>query len=161
MINEKYAKQFCKDDISKIENYNLAINDKTQVWECHHRVEILPCGRFSRNDLKKFNLYYARPANELVFLTPSEHRKLHFKGKKISEETRRKMSESRKGKRFNHSEETKRKIAEYRKGKKHSEETKRKMSESLKGIKQSDEKKKKTSEAIKLWWQKRKQLCES
>ena len=29
MINEKYAKQFCKDDISKIENYNLAINDKT------------------------------------------------------------------------------------------------------------------------------------
>lgn len=29
MINETYAKRFCKDDISLIENYELAINDKT------------------------------------------------------------------------------------------------------------------------------------
>lgn len=130
MINEKCAKRFCKEDISKIENYELAINDKSQMWECHHKAEILPCGRFSRNDLKKFNLYWNRPANELVFLTPSEHRKLHLKGKKFSEETRRKMSESRKGKNT------------WMKGTYRSEETKRKISESLKGKKRGPYKKK-------------------
>ena len=60
------------------------------------------------------------------------------KGKHPSEETRRKLSESLKGK--HHSEETKRKMSESRKGrpspnkgKTMSEETKKKISESLKG----------------------------
>ena len=77
MINEKYAKKFCCEDLSLIENYELAINDTTQTWDCHHRGEVLPCGRFSRADLKKFGLYYNRPAAELIFLTKSEHKKLH------------------------------------------------------------------------------------
>ena len=55
----------------------------------------------------------------------------HLKGKPKSEETKRKLSESMKGNAL--SEETKRKMSEPRKGKHHSEETKRKMSESLKG----------------------------
>lgn len=35
MINEKNAKSFCKDDLSLIENYDLAIADTTQTWICH------------------------------------------------------------------------------------------------------------------------------
>ena len=80
MINEYYAKKFCCEDISLIENYDKAIADTTQTWDCHHRGEILPCGRFSVSDLKKFELYFNRPASELIFLTRSEHRRLHLKG---------------------------------------------------------------------------------
>ena len=80
MINEKYAKKYCCEDISNIENYELAINDQTQTWDCHHRGEVLPCGRFSPNDLNKFGLYFNRPASELIFLTKAEHTCMHFKG---------------------------------------------------------------------------------
>lgn len=37
MICEHTVKKFCKDDISKIENYELAINDSS-MWHCHHRL---------------------------------------------------------------------------------------------------------------------------
>lgn len=98
MINEQNCNAFCIEDISKIDNYEQAVNDKTQTWECHHRAEILPCGRFSAEDLKKFGLYYHRPANELIFLTKSDHTRLHFTGKTWSEESRAKLSETRKAK---------------------------------------------------------------
>lgn len=52
-------------------------------------------------------------------------------GYKLSEETKRKISEAQKGKRP--SDETRRKLSESHKGHKHSEETKRKMSETQKG----------------------------
>ena len=56
--------------------------------------------------------------SNLVYLTRSEHSKIHNKiGKKLSEETKRKMSETQKGKIL--SEETKRKISEANKGEKH------------------------------------------
>jgi hypothetical protein len=68
-----------------------------------------------------------------------------------SEETKRKISESKKGK--THSEESKRKISETHKGKTHSEESKRKISESRKGqglgILLSEETKRKISESNK------------
>ena len=79
---------------------------------------------------------------------------------KMSEESKRKMSEAKKGK--THSEETKRKMSETQKGenshnydKKHSEETKRKISEANRGNKNtlghklSEEHKRKVSEAQK------------
>ena len=69
------------------------------------------------------------------------------KGKKPSEGTKKKLSESLKGRK--HSDETKKKISEYRKGKKLSDETKKKMSEYRKGKKLSDETKKKISESLK------------
>ena len=53
------------------------------------------------------------------------------KGKVLSDETKRKISEVQKGKVF--SDETKRKMSEVKKGKHPSEETRRKMSEALKG----------------------------
>ena len=37
MICEHYARKFCCEDISLIENYALAVADTTQTWDCHHR----------------------------------------------------------------------------------------------------------------------------
>jgi group I intron endonuclease len=72
------------------------------------------------------------------------------KGKIMSEDVRRKISESKTGKTF--TEERKRNMSEARKGKPHSEEHRQKISESHKGITPSDETRKKLSEARKLWW---------
>lgn len=122
MIKINNAKKFCKDDISLIENYDKAINDKTQTWQCHHKAEILPCGRFSSIDLIKFDLYFNRPASELIFLTEFNHKSLHHTGKKVnvSEETRKKLSEANKGripwnKGKHHTQDVKIKISEYSK----------------------------------------------
>ena len=141
MISEESAKSYCKDDISLIENYDKAIADTIQVWHCHHRRETI----YSRSGLIEIGEYYNRPAEELIFLTPNEHNRLHHLDKYPSEETRKKMSESRKGEKCyifgkHHSEETRKKMSESRKGKTpwmkgkhHSEESRKKMSESKKG----------------------------
>ena len=86
-----------------------------------------------------------------------------MKGKKTSEETRRKQSEAMKGKNKGKSpsEETRRKLSEAMKGENHplygkspSEETRRKQSEAMKGKKHSEETRRKRSEANngKKWW---------
>ena len=31
--------KICCEDISLIENYESAISDKTEMWDCHHRLE--------------------------------------------------------------------------------------------------------------------------
>ena len=69
------------------------------------------------------------------------------KGKKRSDETRRKLSEAHKGNRP--SEETRQKMSETRKGKKHSEEWAKKISEAQKGRKLSEEHRRKLSESHK------------
>ena len=157
MISEYYAKSYCKEDISLIENYDKAIADTTQLWHCHHRRETI----YSRSGLIEIGEYYNRPACELIFLTPNEHHRLHTLGKNLSEEIRKKMSESLKGRTF--SAETRKKISEKLKGEKcyifgkhHSEETRKKISESNKGEKNpffgkslSEETRKKLSEAHK------------
>lgn len=121
MIDIKRLKRYCKDDISLIENYDKAIADKTQTWECHHRRETI----YSAKDLIEIGEYYKRPAIELILLTKAEHTSLHFKGRK----------------------QTKNQI--------------QKRTNSHKGTKRSEETKCKMAEARKLYWQKRKQLCES
>lgn len=65
------------------------------------------------------------------------------KGRKHSEESKRKMSEAQK----NRSDETRRKISEGQKGRKHSEKSKKKMSESSKNKCHSEETKLKISKA--------------
>ena len=97
MINEKAVSKYCRDDLSKIENYEKAIADTTQTWVCHHRLELTLDGEpaLTRKQLKMHDMYYHRPYYELIFLTDAEHRKLHMH---MSEETKRKMSESMKDK---------------------------------------------------------------
>ena len=81
----------------------------------------------------------------LVYLTHSEHAKLHNKGKVLSNEAKIKMSIAHK--RENLSEETIRKMSDSQKGKKLSEETRRKMSDSRKRENLSEETRRKLSEA--------------
>ena len=120
MIDKKRAIKYCKDDISLIENYDKAIADKTQVWDCHHRRETI----YSAKELIEIGEYYNRPACELIFLTPFDHRRLHKLGKHHSAETRKKMSEANKGEKCyifgkHLSEETRKKMSEANKGKNH------------------------------------------
>lgn len=166
MISKYLAmgRKICRDDLSKIENYDKAIADTTQKWHCHHRLEThrytdRTRTKWERREkdissemLKMFGVYYHRPAEELIFLLPDEHIRLHHKGKIVSEETRRKDSEAHKGKKA--SEETKQKMSEtmkgnkYRAGKKSSDETKRKISEAMKGRQFSEETRRKLSKAL-------------
>jgi len=103
MINEKMAKRFCREDISLIENYQEAVNDTTQTWHCHHRDEIQPDGTVLHiNDLMLKGEYFHIPASKLIFLTKKDHHNLHNKanwtGRKHSDESCKKISESHKGK---------------------------------------------------------------
>ena len=115
-IFEKYCK-----DYENIENYEKAKADNFVGWCCHHRKGVY----IQTEELQALGMYYNRPASELIFLTVSEHRKLH----KFSEETKNKMSEAHKG--HTVSEETRKKISEAMKNM--SEEHKNKISEATKG----------------------------
>ena len=138
MISEKNVNKMCRDDISLIENYDKAVADETRVWHCHHRRESI----YSRKDLIEIGEYYNRPACELIFLTSEDHVSLHHKGKastkgkhwKMSEETKRKISLAKNGRKLGPmSEEAKRKHSEALKGKKFTEERKRNISLAKKG----------------------------
>ena len=158
-INSAYA--YCSEDITKIENYEKAVADTTQTWHCHHRAEILPCGKFSRDDLINHHLYYQRPANELIFLTKAEHIRLHRYGIKLSTQQREYISiKTKEGMKSvpkeklqhmlgrtgmlnpnfgrHHTEETKKKISEAGKGRKQSTYTKTKRANSNRGKKRSE-----------------------
>lgn len=164
MINERQAHKFCRDDISKIENYDKAIADTSHTWVIHHRLELTLDGEFalSREQLKMHDMYYNRPYYELIFLTRAEHIRIHNYGQSgetrkkrvntlighiVTEDTCRKLSESAKkrvgdkngmyGKHL--SEESRRKISEANKGK-------------LKGRPKSIEHRRKISEAAKRRW---------
>ena len=160
-----------------IENYERAIFDTTQTWQCHHRLETHNSDgerrlvELSSAELIALNMYYDRPPEELVFISKSEHIRLHnlskerrrrisesLKGRIVSEEWKNKISESLKGhpspnKGKKLSGEHRKKLSEAHKGKqgywegKHiSEETKNKLSEYNKGKKLSEETKQKMSE---------------
>ena len=130
-------KKYCKD-FEKIENYQKAKKDNFVGWHCHHRLEThTPDGKrrevdIPMEELKALGMYYNRPAEELIFLAESEHN-AYNRGKRRSEETRRRMSEARRKMSKPKSEETRRKMAEAHKGKPKSEEHKKKLSESAKG----------------------------
>ena len=147
MISIEKVKKFCKD-YTKIENYEAAVKDTSQTWVCHHILgEIL-----TREQLLNHDFYYDIPPCMLKFVTRGEHNRLHNAGKHHSEEHRRKISESHKGRTF--SEEHRRKISEANKGRTSprkgvtlSEETRRKMSEAHQNI--SDDTRRKMSESHK------------
>lgn len=120
MIHLRNVKRFCKE-FENIENYSEAVSSQ-EMWDCHHRNEIDM--NLSRQELIDRDMYYNRPACELIFLTHEAHNSLHHKGKKYrlgaihSIETKKKISDAQKGEN-NHMY-----------GKHHSIESKKKMSDS-------------------------------
>ena len=141
MINKRRAHEYCRDDISKIENYDKAIADDTQTWHLHHRLEFTLDGEFAltTEQLKMHDMYYNRPYYELIFLTPDEHMRLHMKGKCLPDDIKQRISNKLKGLKHGpmseehrrHLSESKKGIIPWNKGKKciYSEETRRKMGE--------------------------------
>ena len=89
ICNKKTYLSFCNPlEYELIENYDLAKLDNFIGWDCHHRLELHPDGslRFSKTSLQELDLYYNRPARELIFLTHSEHAKLHGLSRKKNNE---------------------------------------------------------------------------
>lgn len=80
MISKRNVIEFCGQDISLIENYELAFNSN-DMWDCHHRLEELG---FSKKDLVYLGLYYKVPADELIFLSHKDHTTLHMNGNKYA-----------------------------------------------------------------------------
>lgn len=92
MINEIQAYAFCVEDIKLIENYKEALNDPNETWVCHHKLGIGGDYCNSVDELKLMNLYFHRPAKELVFMKRHDHQVLH--GSNRSEKTKKKLSEN-------------------------------------------------------------------
>lgn len=94
MINKYKIKTYCRDNISKIKNYDKAIADKENMWECHHINELT----YTKKELIKMNMYYNRPADEFIFLTKKEHKKIHTEMCVGEKERKQKINESMSGK---------------------------------------------------------------
>ena len=99
---EPYSDCYCRHP-ELIENYDKAISDTTQTWDIHHRLECC----FTKTVMEEMNLYYDVEPEALIFLTRAEHVKIDSyrkrsglarKGRKCSDDTRKKLSESHKGK---------------------------------------------------------------
>lgn len=75
----KNAKMYCKDDLSKIENFDKSSANNFVGWQVHHRLETNLEGEVvvTADTLKRLGMYFDRPYFELIFLTVSDHRKLH------------------------------------------------------------------------------------
>ena len=95
---------FAPGELSKIENYLHAVADNFIGWVIHHRLELNDDGTINkpRETLILENLYYCRPADELIFLTKSDHCKLHIKASrssrqsvKTSDSTKQKQSKAK------------------------------------------------------------------
>lgn len=151
--------RYCCEDISLIENYYQAL-ESNETFDVHHRLELDTGVYISSKELMDRNMYYNRPASELILLPHSVHTKMHAMfgflnrneniskarmGHKTSYETRQKIKNSRLlhnskltedewKKEYYCSEETKRKLSESNKGKKHrpiSKEARKKISEKM------------------------------
>ena len=109
-------KRYCSEELSNIENYQEAL-ESPELYDLHHKLGLI----YSKNELLENGLYYNRPAAELIFLSHTEHAKLHSINRVVSEETRQKISIGNKGK------------STWIKDTHRSEETKSKISNSLKG----------------------------
>ncbi|MCQ2087809.1 MAG: hypothetical protein MJZ37_07090 [Bacilli bacterium] len=108
----KNAKKFCRYDVSLIEGYEEALNDPNEKYSVHHVLEY----KYRTDELEAMNMYEGVHPDFLIWMPFSLHHNnsaLHIsrrhagrnetpwnKGKTgvYSEETRKKMGESHKGK---------------------------------------------------------------
>lgn len=110
--------EYACTNIELVENYELAKADNFKGWICHHRLETHNSDGEKRlvpikmEELKALGMYYDRPPEELIFLRTSEHSRMHALMQVRYEETKEKISTTKKGK------------PSWNKGKKHSEEHK-------------------------------------
>ena len=71
---------FTKEHIYK---RDLKEEDLTpEEWDLHHRFEIDSFYTLSVQELKALDLYFNRPADELIYLRHNEHAALHNKYRK-------------------------------------------------------------------------------
>ena len=81
MDDKRHFESYCDGDYTKIENYDKAAADNFKGWCCHHRLGLIATGgvcNVTTQDLKDWGIYYNRPADELIFLRVSKHRRLHM-----------------------------------------------------------------------------------
>ena len=95
----KHCKYLCCEDLSLVEGYAEAIAD-SKMWHCHHR-KSLELG-LSQKELKAAGMYFHVPAKDLIFISQSQHSKLHspfniaFKGGHHTDEAKIKIGEASK-----------------------------------------------------------------
>lgn len=82
--NNKSMFAYCiSEEIEEIENYKVAKENDFKGWCIHHRLETHNSDGEKRivnltvKELKELGMYFNRPAKEIIFLTRSEHLKLH------------------------------------------------------------------------------------
>ena len=134
-----YYKRYYCSDIENVENYEKVKKDNFKGWHCHHRLETHNSDGERRlvditaSELKALGMYYNRPPEELIFLATRDHSSLHNKGKHPNEETRKKLKGHKNFLGKKHSDETKKKMSEAKKGKPKSNEAKKRMRSAKKG----------------------------
>lgn len=122
-----------------IENYELAKADNFKGWVLHHRLEFDLEGNevHTPETLNRLGMYYNRPYFELIYLTRSEHNRIHRLNKKLSLDTKNKLSKAHIGK------------STWNKDKELSQEHKDKISNTLRGRKLPQEHRDNVSKALK------------
>lgn len=71
------------EEQKEVENYELAKADNFVGWDRHHRLEthnsdgVKRLVSISTEELIALDMYYDRPASELIWLKKTEHKKLH------------------------------------------------------------------------------------
>ena len=105
--SRRRLQSFCCEPIENIENFEEAERSE-ELYDCHHRLETDLC--VSAEWLKEHDMYYNRPASELIFLPRRVHLSIHhsgvqrfgsentFFGRKHSEESIQKMRDAKLGK---------------------------------------------------------------
>lgn len=67
MISSKIS-TYCHGDITKIQNYKLALHDKKHVWKVFHKNLLSGVGRLTKKTLMGIGKYYGVTPEELIFV---------------------------------------------------------------------------------------------
>lgn len=70
----RHLKKYCIEPIENIKGYREAVESEGR-YDCHHINELT----FTKDELIKMNMYYHRPASELIIMTHAEHKAWHHR----------------------------------------------------------------------------------